>query len=232
MMKAPLHRTFRMLRRDALAALRYTLRWLVQRRVGVGVAFVLALAGVFVASRFDDAAATVLGPQAVANAEVKDLAKMFSYYGDFLGFNLILFVALQIAGWGFRSRLLMRLAVASIIGCTLAGAAANVLRFATGRPRPSTQKEDGFYGPHFSSSMQAFPSAHTATALGGALPLLWAHPMVGAPLSLFAGGVAWSRIHLNRHHLSDVLASALIALGFSLPLSRWALRIPLTPRPR
>ena len=155
----------------------------------------------------------------------KEAARHASYYGDFLGLNLVLFTC----GHGIarlrRSRRLHRLATAGLLCACLSGLGANVLRFATGRPRPAALLQDGFYGPHVRSNMQSFPSAHTATAMGAALPVVIHTPVLGAPLVACAGVVAWSRIQLNRHHLTDVLGSTLLALLFAIPLARWAANI-------
>ena len=152
-----------------------------------------------------------------------EMARHVSFFGDFLGFNLALFTGLSLAGWWRSSRRLQRLAVASLVCAMCAGATANTLRTLTGRPRPYVQAEDRLTGPNFSTAYQALPSAHSATAFGGALPVLLSCPQLGVPAALLAGAVGWSRLQLNRHHLTDVLASAAIALLFAVPLSGWAL---------
>ena len=183
--------------------------------VAAGVIWVLPL---------DDAAPLVLKPtDQEAREAVKQTAQALSFYGDFAGFNVALFVGLLGAGWFLRSRKFMRLAVASLLCASLSGLCANVIRSTTGRPRPSTKAEDRLHGPSFSSAYQALPSAHTATAFGGALPVLLTAPVMGTPLTIIAAGVGWSRIQLNRHHLTDVLASVLLSFLFSLPLTRWAM---------
>jgi membrane-associated phospholipid phosphatase len=153
----------------------------------------------------------------------KRLARELSFFGDFLGFNLLMFVGLQVAGWSLRSRKLLRVAVASLLCACLAGAAANVLRVAVGRPRPGYEVAGRAWQPSVSDRFNSFPSAHTATAFGGALPVLLSHPVVGVPASIVATGVAWSRVRLNRHHLTDVIGSAFLALLMARPLGRWAM---------
>lgn len=217
---------FRLLRRDCLQALRYTRLWFCSYWLPVAIMFgVATFAGFVWLVPFDGSSFFVLRPKDTAlNQGVKETAQAFSYWGDFAGFNVFLFALLQAVGWVLRSRWFMRMAVASLLCATLAGLSANVLRCATGRPRPSTQVEDRLHGPSFKSAYQALPSAHTATAFGGALPVLLSVPSLGTPLTLVAGAVGWSRMQLNRHHLTDVLASVLIALVFSLPLTHWAAR--------
>lgn len=223
----------RLLRRDCLQALRYTRLWFSTYWLLVAMGLSVATwVGIVWLVPLDDASLFVVHPKDKALREgVKETARAFSYWGDFAGFNVALFVLLQAVGWWRRSRWLMRLAVASLLCATLAGLSANVLRFSTGRPRPSTQAEDRLHGPSFKSAYQALPSAHTATAFGGALPVLLSMPWIGTPLTLAAATIGWSRMQLNRHHLTDVLASVLIALAFSLPLTHWAGRLPQTAPP-
>ena len=148
-------------------------------------------------------------------------AVWLSFLGDFVQFNVVLFVAL--AGYGLKkpSTAWLRIAVASLLCAVCSGAVANVTRMTTGRPRPFLGREDGLYGLRLDADMQSLPSAHAATAFGGALPVLWLRPTTGLPLAAFATGVAAARLELRRHHLTDVLVSLVIAGFFTLPLTAW-----------
>lgn len=220
-----LYRIFQVLKRDFCQALGFTWKWFMRPRplLLIGIAAFVAIGVVWVLP-WDDKAPLVLRPTGQeARESVKQVAQALSFYGDFAGFNLVLFLGLLSTGWLLRSRKFMRLAVASLLCACLSGLCANVIRSATGRPRPSTKAEDRLHGPSFSSAYQALPSAHTATAFGGALPVLLSAPVTGTPLALLAAGVGWSRLQLNRHHLTDVLASVMLSFLFSLPLTRWAM---------
>jgi undecaprenyl-diphosphatase len=175
-------------------------------------------------SPLDDLASQAVIASNRSSTLLKPTARMLSYIGDFLGFNVVLFVVLQVAGWSLRSRRLVRVAVASLLCACLSGAAANLVRCVVGRPRPCTALVDGLYGPSLRGDMHSLPSAHTATAFGAALPVLSNIPELGVPLTMFAGGVAWSRLQLERHHLTDVLTSVVLSGLFSLPFSHWAMR--------
>ena len=226
MMKS-LPTTFKILVREFLDAAGYVWGWMKCRKFHVLFALLFAAAAAYLASCLDGQVIALVQETNAVDKDLPKVADVVSYYGDFLGFNLFLFAALMLGCWWFRSVKLLRLAVATLICASLAGLTANVLRVATGRPRPSVKVEDGFYGPSLKSRFQAFPSAHTATAMGAALPLLQSsHPLVGVPTTLVAVAVAWSRIQLNRHHLSDVLFSTMIAFIYSWPVSMWVLRRP------
>jgi undecaprenyl-diphosphatase len=62
-----------------------------------------------------------------------------------------------------------------------------------------------------SSKMQAFPSAHTATAFGLAIGLTWLYPRGRWLFATFAVLVACQRIQSGAHFLSDTFFGA--ALG-------------------
>ena len=156
-------------------------------------------------------------------------AVWMSYFGDFVQFNIVLFVALACYSIKKSSAVWLKIAVASLLCAISSGAVANVTRMATGRPRPFLGREDGLYGLRLDTDMQSLPSAHAATAFGGALPVLLLRPVVGLPLTAFATGVAAARLELRRHHLTDVLVSLVIAGFFSLPLAAW-IKASVPPR--
>jgi membrane-associated phospholipid phosphatase len=160
-----------------------------------------------------------------AKATLKPLAQWLSKWGDFGGFTVFLSLALWVGGRVCRSRYYQRLALASLLAAGITGMTANAVRFGSGRARPSSGLADGFYGPHLKTDYQAFPSAHTATAFGSALPLLVAAPQIGVPTTVFAAGVSWSRLYLNQHHPTDVATSIWLALLFGVPLGLVARRM-------
>lgn len=123
-----------------------------------------------------------------------------------------------------------RIIIAAMIASTLAGIIANASRLTTGKVRPRFEAEHGagFYGPWHNgkftignSGFNAFPSGHTATAVGFAAPFLFAKPIVGIPIFLAALAIAWSRMQLGAHHLSDVVTATLLALAVGLLVLRW-----------
>lgn len=149
---------------------------------------------------------------------VHQMALALSYWGDFMGFNMLVFVGLGLTARIRKSLFFRRLVVAAVIGTVSCGTVANLSRILTGRSRPSDKGEHGFHGPSFSACRQSFPSAHTATAFGASVPVAVAFPPVGVPMLMVSAAVAWSRMHNNRHHPSDVLASIALAGFFGVPL--------------
>lgn len=115
--------------------------------------------------------------------------------------------------------------------CEVTGLAGLILRILTGRTRPLAHAAQGFYGVWHDGhwiigkyEFSSFPSGHAATAVGLAAAAWLVHRGWGAVAAVYALAVAWSRIALQCHHLSDVLASAVLAI----PLAVLAKKVLLT----
>ena len=158
-------------------------------------------------------------------SSVDEAARWLSYWGDFLGFNVVAFLVLGLAAMVRNSSFLRMVVIASMLGTIIAGGASNLVRFTAGRARPVMRVEPGFYGPRLDAGYHGFPSAHTATAFGASVPVAIALPPVGIPMMLMSCGVAWSRIQNNRHYPADILAAFGIACVGGAPLGfaarRW-----------
>jgi membrane-associated phospholipid phosphatase len=102
----------------------------------------------------------------------------------------------------------------------LVGLASVVLRLLFGRARPLNHDvPPGFYGlwhdGHWIAGQfkfSSFPSGHAATAAGLVAAAWLVNRGWALALTPYALAVMWSRIALECHHLSDVLASALLAV--------------------
>lgn len=108
----------------------------------------------------------------------------------------------------------------------LTGLASTILRLFFGRARPSNHDvPQGFYGlwhdGHWIAGQfkfSSFPSGHAASAVGLAAAAWLVHRGWGAMLAVYAVAVMWSRIALECHHLSDVLASTVLAIPLAMML--------------
>ena len=93
------------------------------------------------------------------------------------------------------------------------------VKFAVGRPRPLPAFLDAGYAPFvFSSAYHSFPSGHTAeiTGAASALSTWFCKPQITLLMGLLIALVGFSRIFLSMHHLSDVVAGALLGVLASL----------------
>ena len=105
-----------------------------------------------------------------------------------------------------------------VLAAELAGLAAIIARALAGRTRPLAHVPPGFYGLWHDGhwiigkyEFSSFPSGHSATAAGLVVALWLVHRGWGALAAVYALAVMWSRLALQCHHLSDVLASVVLA---------------------
>ncbi len=113
-----------------------------------------------------------------------------------------------------------RWAVPRLLGCSLgAGLAANMVKMLIVRTRPHSFDFSGEVLASFGgwlpltsadSAGQSFPSAHTATAVGLAVGLMWLYPHGRRTFVVLAALVACQRIESGAHYLSDVLCGAAV----------------------
>jgi membrane-associated phospholipid phosphatase len=94
-----------------------------------------------------------------------------------------------------------------------------------GRTRPLAHVPQGFYGVWHDGhwilgkyDFSSFPSGHAATAVGLAAAAWLVHRGWGAVAAVYALAVVWSRMALQCHHLSDVLASAVLSIALAVRL--------------
>jgi len=130
---------------------------------------------------------------------------------------------------GLAARLYARRS--AFIGCSIAcsGAAVMVLKFLVGRSRPNEFLKANEYGKvseyvflpfSFDHQYQSFPSGHAATsvALAGALAVLF--PRLRWPLLLLGVGMAFIRVVITAHYLSDFIAGCYLGL-LGVLAARW-----------
>lgn len=67
----------------------------------------------------------------------------------------------------------------------------------------------------------SFPSGHAASAAAFTCGVALESPAIALALAPVAGAVAYSRVHVGVHFVSDVLAGAAIGAGVALILRRW-----------
>jgi undecaprenyl-diphosphatase len=114
----------------------------------------------------------------------------------------------------------------------LIGLAGTILRVLVGRTRPELHGPpgvaQGFYGVwhdgHWiigKAAFSAFPSGHASLAVGLAASAWLVHRGWGVVAVIYALAVMWSRVALQWHHLSDVLASAVLAIALALVLKKF-----------
>jgi len=109
----------------------------------------------------------------------------------------------------------------------LAWRLSSLVKDAVDRPRPFADGEIHAVGRLPGGS--SFPSGHAATAFAAATVVAILAPRLRVPALVLAALIAFSRVYLGVHFLSDVLAGAVLGIGVGLlvsavgpTLARWA----------
>jgi membrane-associated phospholipid phosphatase len=149
---------------------------------------------------------------------LKELAGFLSRWGDWpelMTYGAIGLGVSQLAG----NRRLFKVLLCMMCAATLAGAVVNSVRLVTGRARPNnteaTQEWNGLWRGNefllFKNKYHSFPSGHCGAAFAFFGVAVFADHRHWW-LLLAAIAIAWSRIYLNVHHLSDVFVGAFAGL--------------------
>ncbi|HEX4667824.1 MAG TPA: phosphatase PAP2 family protein [Chthoniobacterales bacterium] len=146
-----------------------------------------------------------------SNRTARQVMRNVSHYGDWpehIGAGLLV---VAVAWWRGNKRW-VRIGLAMILACAMAGIVARGLKITTGRARPSVKEELGWNGPSLSPKHNSFPSGHTAATTAFFGVLLFVNRRVGLallPVPLF---IAASRMYVAAHFLSDVICAAIIGI--------------------
>lgn len=143
-----------------------------------------------------------------------------SKFGDWPEHVALGLILLTLA-WTRGRKSWMRVFIAMMLACALAGAAARVVKISTGRARPSVQSEEAWSGPSLSSKHNAFPSGHTAASTAFFVTLILAGWRIGTPLLAIPLLIGFSRMYVGGHYLSDVVTGALIGIVAAMCVVRW-----------
>lgn len=156
-------------------------------------------------------------------------ASWISKQGDWPQLMVLGGLGLLVA-WRLRRRDWIQITAAAMLASTAAGVLANASRLTTGRVRPRDEVKlgVGFHGVWSGGRLtvgdpgyNSFPSGHTATAFGFATPVLLGSPVVGVPVLIGAGAIAWSRMALGAHHFSDVITSVVLSFWVGFWVLKW-----------
>lgn len=128
-----------------------------------------------------------------------------------------------------------QICVAILLSGVMTGLVGLGVRCLTGRTRPCAMEEQGWYGPWHEGrwivgvhDLNSFPSGHTVFAASMAFIPLVARGRFSSALALVPFVVAWARLCLGRHHLSDVVFA--LCLGFVGAWLQWHFLLPLLER--
>jgi membrane-associated phospholipid phosphatase len=97
----------------------------------------------------------------------------------------------------------------------VSGLTADLLKFIFGRARPKLLLEQGIYGFgffHTGHAWTSFPSGHSATAMSAALTLSLIFPRFRPVFIAIAILIVASRVVLDQHYLSDIVAGSMLGV--------------------
>jgi membrane-associated phospholipid phosphatase len=152
------------------------------------------------------------------NDQAPKIAHQLSYWGDFLTGTLIISVGIWLGGIFLKKKYWRHAAIACLLAAAIAGITVNCFRLTLGRPRPSAETVDGFYGLKKDYKYHGFPSGHAATAFGTSTALSVTFPPLAIPATVAATGVGWARMRLNRHYLTDIIVGGAFGIMFGICL--------------
>jgi len=155
-------------------------------------------------------------------AWLRGFMQAVSKYGDWPEHVVLGLLLLGIAYWR-GSKHWQRIFAAMIIACALAGVAARVVKISTGRARPTVQTEAEWNGPRLNPRYNAFPSGHTAASTAFFATLAFASWRIGAGFLVIPILIAFSRMYVAAHHLSDVVCAAMIGAMAAYVVVNWKL---------
>ena len=107
------------------------------------------------------------------------------------------------------------------LSVAVSGVVADIIKYLAGRARPTIYFSEHLYGFncfHYEYEWTSFPSGHAATACSAAMVLATLYPRWRV-LFLSSGAlIAFSRILLTKHYISDVIAGSLLGIVSSILL--------------
>jgi membrane-associated phospholipid phosphatase len=128
--------------------------------------------------------------------------------------------------WPLRLQRLVHRAGLIFASVGLAGLADDVLKVVFGRARPFLWLEgdmSGFRFFRYSAKFASFPSGHTTTSVAAAFAFSILFPRYKWAFITFAFMIAFSRIVLEAHYVSDILAGAALGATVAALVVGWLL---------
>jgi len=183
----------------------------------------------FVSFYFDSTAQAWIGRH--QTSEIKSFMHGVSRIGDWPAHFLLGLSLLALAYWR-KSKKWMRIFAAMTIACALAGAGTRVIKIAVGRARPDVKTQTEWWnGAQFNSRYNAFPSGHTAASTAFFATLALASWRIGLAFMIIPLLIAFSRMYLAAHYLSDVVFAFIIGmLTAFIVVTRWIMPAIRNPK--
>jgi undecaprenyl-diphosphatase len=126
------------------------------------------------------------------------------------------------AGLSVRRGATRKAAGRGLLAIALASGAANaVCKPLLPRRRPAAAELPAYQTLPSPPTSSSFPSGHSASAVAFVTAVGLESPRVGLALAPVAAAVAYSRVHVGVHWVSDVAAGAALGAGMAVLTRRW-----------
>jgi undecaprenyl-diphosphatase len=173
----------------------------------IGVA--IAAIAIAIAFHFDDAVRDFMAQH--QSPAMSKFMRNVSFFGDWPS-HLVLGLFLLGIAWRCRSQRWMRIFFAMILAMAITGLAGTIIKRAIPRSRPSVKSELRWGGPRFSTKYHAFPSGHVGASTAFFGVLIFTRRRIGLACLSIPILIAFSRMYLGAHYLSDVVCASVLGI--------------------
>jgi len=154
---------------------------------------------------------------------MRNFMRYVSLFGDWPSHVALGLLLLGIA-WISDSKKWMRIFLAMLIAMSIAGVTGHVIKRTIPRPRPSVKTEIRWGGSRFSSKYHSFPSGHVGASTAFFCTLFLANRRIGLACLSIPILIAFSRMYIGAHYLSDVVCAAILGVLCALLVTHFCLR--------
>ena len=170
---------------------------------------------------------------------VLDMADIITQAGDSLWYFVVLITAFVLMRFVWKNEQWSATILFLLIALSLSGLLNTAIKWLAGRNRPISLFEDGSFGFDFFQiafiyESTSFPSGHAVTAFALATALSFLIKPYWCMIAFMAATlIAFSRVVLTAHYLSDVIAGAVVgiicALSVKYLFDRWHIDLKECP---
>ena len=185
----------------------------------IGIA--IAATAIAVSFYFDDSVRDFIMRH--QNSAMRNFMRYVSLFGDWPLHAAIGLVLLGLA-WRRGSEEWTRIFLAMLLAMMVAGVTGTVIKRPVPRARPSVYTDARWGGPRFSSKYHSFPSGHVGASTAFFCTLFLANRRIGLACLPIPILIAFSRMYIGAHYLSDVVCAAILGILCALLVTHFCLR--------
>ena len=185
------------------------------------IGLAIAATTIAVSFHFDDGVRDFIAQH--QSHTMRNFMRYVSLFGDWPSHVALGLLLLGIA-WIRDSKKWMRIFLAMLVAMSIAGVTGHVIKRTIPRPRPSVKTEIHWGGSRFSSKYHSFPSGHVGASTAFFCTLFLANRRIGLACLPIPILIAFSRMYIGAHYLSDVVCAAILGVLCALLVTHFCLR--------